>query len=67
MNYSLMQTYLHGDLDILASGKVAPNTTCDSISVGITFTAGQATAGKLVHIPDPVPCTPKGQGNTGSD
>jgi hypothetical protein len=62
MDYSLMQNYLHGNLDILASGKVDPTVTCDSVSVGIGFTAGQATAGKLVHVPDPIPCTPKGQG-----
>lgn len=62
MNYPLMQSYLHANLDILASGKVDPTVTCDSVSVGIGFTAGEATAGKLVHVPDPVPCTPKGQG-----
>jgi len=65
MNYPLVKSELHGYLDILASGKADPNTTCDSISVGIGFTAAQATAGKLVHIPDPVPCTPKGQGSDG--
>jgi len=64
-NYPLMQMYLHANLDILASGKVDPTVTCDSVSVGIGFTAGQATAGKLVHVPDPVPCTPKGQGGDG--
>jgi hypothetical protein len=64
-DYALMQSYLHANLDILASGKVDPNATCDSVSVGIGFTAGQATAGKLVHIPDPVACTPKGQGGDG--
>jgi len=64
-NYPLMQNYLHANLDILASGKVDPTVTCDSVSVGIGFTAGEATAGKLVHVPDPVPCTPKGQGGDG--
>jgi hypothetical protein len=65
MNYPIMKNYLHAGLDILASGKVDPTVTCDSVSVGIGFTAGQATAGKLVHVPDPVPCTPKGQGGDG--
>jgi hypothetical protein len=65
MNYPIMTSYLHAGLDVLASGKVDPTTTCDSVSVGIGFTAGQATAGKLVHVPDPIPCTPKGQGGDG--
>ena len=65
MDYPLMKNYLHSYLDILASGKVDPGTPCDSISVGIGFTAGQATPGRLVHIPDPVACTPKGQGGDG--
>jgi hypothetical protein len=65
MNYTVMQSYLHANLDILASGKVDPNTTCDSVSVGIGFSASQATAGPLVHVPDPVACTPKGQGGDG--
>jgi hypothetical protein len=64
-NYMLLENFLHANLDILASGKVDPTVTCDSVSVGIGFTAGQATAGGLVHVPDPVPCTFKGEGGDG--
>ncbi len=64
-NYPLMQNYLHGNLDILANGKVDSTVTCDSVSVGIGFTAGEATAGKLVSVPDLVPCTRRGQGDGG--
>ena len=61
-NFSLMQNFLHANLDILASGKIDPAATCDSVSVGIGFTAGQATPGALVHVPDPVDCAPVGDG-----
>lgn len=55
-DYALMQNYLHGSLDVLASGQNDPNTTCDAVSVGIAFTAVQATAGPLVHVDDLVEC-----------
>ncbi len=64
-NYPIMQNYLHTNLDILASGTDDPKTTCDSISVGIGFSAGQATAGNLVHVNPPVPCTLGGRGGDG--
>ncbi len=60
-NYSLMQGFLHGNLDILATAPNDPSTTCDGISVGIGFTARQATPGALVHVDDLVEC-PNGDG-----
>jgi hypothetical protein len=62
-NYSLMQGFLHGSLDVLANGQNDPNTTCDAVSVGIAFTARQATAGGLIHVDDLVEC-PAGDAGT---
>ncbi len=64
-NYNLMESFLHGKLDILTSGQTDPNTTCDGISVGIAFTARQATAGNLVHVADLVPCSNDGGADAG--
>jgi hypothetical protein len=41
--YSAMQIYLTTYLDILASGAVSPEATCDALSVGIGFTADEAS------------------------
>lgn len=57
-NYGLMQTFLESNLDILGDGKVDPNRTCDAISVGISYTAGEATAGKLIKVDDLTECPP---------
>jgi hypothetical protein len=65
-NYALMQGFLHGSLDVLASGQNDPSTTCDAVSVGIGFTARQATAGSLVHVDDLVECqAPSTDGGAG--
>ena len=61
-NYNLMQSFLHGKLDILADGGSDPNTTCDGVSVGIAYTARQAPAGALIHVDDLVPCAAAGDG-----
>lgn len=55
-NFKLMSTFLHDNLDILASGESNPEATCDSVSIGLGFTAAQATAGKLVHVDPLVEC-----------
>ena len=55
-NYTLVTNFLHTGLDVLEDGKVDPNRTCDSLSLALAFTAGQATAGKLVHVDPLVPC-----------
>ena len=36
--------------DVLSSGAVAPEARCDAISVGIAFTASQATMGSVVEV-----------------
>ncbi len=64
-NYTLMQSFLHGNLDVLANGGNDPNTTCDAISVGIAFTAQQATPGPLIHVDDLVECTGADGGTEG--
>ena len=66
-NYSLMQNFLESNLDILGDGKVDPKRTCDAISVGISFTAGQATAGKTIHVDDLVECANAPPGDGGTD
>jgi len=55
-DFSLMQNYLHGSLDVLADGGNDPSTTCDGVSVGIAFTARQATPGSLIHVDELVEC-----------
>ncbi len=64
-NYTLMQGFLHGSLDILANGQVDPNTTCDAISVGIAFSARQATPGPLIHVDNLVECAGSDAGADG--
>ncbi len=66
-NFSLMQGFLHGSLDILTSGQNDPNTTCDAISVGIAYTARQATPGPLIHVDDLVECAGQDGGTDGGD
>ena len=63
-NFSLMQTFLQSNLDILASGQNDPTITCDSISVGIAYSATQAVAGKLIHVDDLAECPPVPDGGT---
>lgn len=66
-NYGLMTTFLHTNLDILASGQNDPNITCDAISVGIAYSATQAVAGKLIHVDDLVECPAVTDGGTDAD
>jgi hypothetical protein len=55
-NYTLITNFLTANLDVLADGGTDPNATCDALSFGIGFTAGQQTAGKLVHVDPLVEC-----------
>ncbi|CAN5429669.1 hypothetical protein BH09MYX1_BH09MYX1_39330 [soil metagenome] len=55
-NYGIMQTFLESNLDILCDGKNDPNRTCDAISVGISYAATQAVAGKLIKVDDLEEC-----------
>ncbi len=48
--------------DVLSSGDVLPETNCDALSVGIAFTASQATIGTVTEVEIADPCA-----NTGSD
>ena len=69
-NYALINNFLTQNLDVLSSGASDPNTPCDALSLAVTFTAGQQTAGKLVHVDPLVECKgPDSDGGTdgGSD
>lgn len=55
-NYGLVQQYMTGALDSLASGAVDPSKPCDSMSVGLGFTAGQALPGDLAKVDPLVEC-----------
>ena len=55
--YDFIQTFLDSSLDILASGGSNPDTACNALSVGVGFTARQATAGALDEVVLPEPCT----------
>ena len=55
-NYGLVQQYVNGSLDSLASGAVDPTKPCDSMSLGLGFTAGQALPGDLVKVEPLVEC-----------
>jgi hypothetical protein len=55
-NYALINNFLTANLDVLADGGTDPNATCDGLSFGIGFTAGQQTAGKIVHVDPLIEC-----------
>lgn len=66
-SYSLMTDFLHGNADVLGSGANDPATPCDAISVGIGFTAAQATAGALVHVDPLAECAGSPAADAGAD
>jgi hypothetical protein len=66
MRYGIMTGYVKANLDIMSSGEVAPDQSCDAISMGVGFTAQQATAGKLVKVPPLVECPAGAAGAGGS-
>lgn len=49
-NYKLMSEFVDKNLDVLGDGTNDPGSTCDSMSVGVTFEALQATAGKAAAV-----------------
>jgi hypothetical protein len=65
-NYALMTTFVSNNLDLLASGERDPNRPCDAMSVGLGYTATQATPGRLEPVADPVECAPR-PGDAGTD
>ena len=56
-NFKLMKTFLHDNLDILASGEASPAATCDSISIGLGFETKRAQLGAPA-MPTPPPKGP---------
>ncbi len=64
--YGLMTQYLQTNLDILASGDVDPNTTCDAISVGLAFTGVEVEHAGAVPVAPLVECA-FGTGDAGLD
>ncbi len=66
-NYALINNFLTANLDVLADGGTDPNATCDGLSFGIGFTAGQQTAGKIVDVPPLVECQGPDDGDGGTD
>ena len=55
-NYALINNFLTQNLDVLADGTTDPSRSCDALSLAVAFTAGQQTAGKLVHVDPLVEC-----------
>jgi hypothetical protein len=54
--FTFVQNYLDTNVDLLADGTTDGNRVCDSVSVGVGFTARQATPGKSVAVAKEVPC-----------
>lgn len=50
-NYTVAKGVIENVADVLGSGKRDKNAPCDAVSVGIGFTAQQATLGKAVEAP----------------
>ena len=46
--------------DVLSSGEVLPDAMCDALSVGIAFTAAEATMGTVTKVEIPDPCAVAG-------
>jgi hypothetical protein len=64
-NYGLMSDFVNKNLDVLGDGRAEASASCDAMSIGVGFTAVQATAGTRLETVDPlVECVqPKTQGN----
>ena len=63
-NYELMSTFVNDNLDVLADGRSDPNAPCDAMSMGVTFVARQARAGRTETVAPLVECVIP---NTGPD
>ena len=55
-----MSTFISDNLDVLVDGRSDPNAPCDSMSIGLGFTARQATAGKTDSVEPLVECVRRG-------
>jgi hypothetical protein len=61
-SYSTMTSYVTANEDIFSDPAASSDVFCDSISMGVAFKAGQATAGKLADVEPLTDCPPLGQG-----
>jgi hypothetical protein len=59
-NYSVMTDFVNKNLDVSADGANDPETTCDAMSVGLSFTALQAVAGKTATVEPLEECVRRG-------
>ncbi len=55
-NYELTTTFVNDNLDVLADGRNDPNVPCDAMSMGVTFNARQARAGRTEAVAPLVEC-----------
>ncbi|MBN9159581.1 MAG: hypothetical protein J0I07_01350 [Myxococcales bacterium] len=55
-NYELTSTFVNDNLDVLADGRNDPNVPCDVMSMGVTFNARQAKAGRTEAVAPLVEC-----------
>jgi hypothetical protein len=62
--YGTMKLYVNNYLDILASGAVSETATCDALSVGIGFTADEASFSTTPAAVVPLPGCPTTDGGT---
>ena len=65
--YVAAQTTIDNVADVLGTGEIAPGTPCDSVSVGIGFTAYQATLGPPDQGQIHDYCTPSSASDAGTD
>jgi hypothetical protein len=61
-NYGTVKDFIQTNLDIRVADPQGPGEACDAISMGVGFTAGQATPGKAVHVDALVECGPASDG-----
>ncbi|MFW5739669.1 MAG: hypothetical protein ACOC1F_04825 [Myxococcota bacterium] len=61
-----VESYARMWSDVLSSGAVLPDAECDAISVGIAFTASEATMGAVTEVETDDPCA-DGGADAGTD
>lgn len=66
-NYAFVEQFVSGNLDVLVSGEKNPQKPCDGLSLGLPFTAIQATPGAPAKVVDLVECQRKPTGDAGTD
>lgn len=65
-NYPFLQDFISKNVDVLANGDRNPDLPCDAISVGMPFTAIQATPGRPTKVRELVECQKPGS-DAGAD